>query len=387
MPNASHSGSGGPRLVLHIGAMKTGTTFLQQLLADHRGVLGDHGFGVPRNQALALRGVLNGAPAADAPTRRDRAAHQLLRQVREYDGRATIVSWEFLSFLDRARARRVLDAFPGVHADVVLTVRDTARTMPAQWQTTCRNGTTLPWPRFARGIGAWLDHGRDTRPARLFRRTQGVPQMLDVWTDLVGPQHVHVVTVPRSTDDPLLLWRRFAEVSGIDPALPVDPGVRSNPSLGHPSCELLRRINVAFGGKVPPGCTQVVRAVVAPDLEARAGIEPAVRLDAHGRDVATAWNRMVRDAITAAGVAVHGDLDDLPAAPPEGVEDIHRPRPAELLDAAATARAGLAGLGATPRAEPPADVDTAVEELAAMIREAAGIDLTAARRERGRGRG
>jgi len=376
--------------VLHIGAMKTGTTFLQQLLADHRTDLAEHGFRVPRDQALALRGVLNGTPGAEATTRRDRVADRFLREVREYDGRGSVVSWEFLSFLEPSRVRRLLAALAGVEVEVVLTVRDAARTMPAQWQTTCRNGTTLPWPRFARGIGAWLDEGRDTRPARLFRRTQGVSQMLDVWTGAVGRDRVRVVTVPRTGADPLLLWRRFAEAAGIDPQLPVDPDVRRNPSLGHPSCELLRRVNVVLAGAAPAGSEQVIRAVVAPDLETRAAIEPPVRLDRRGREVAAAWNGLVRDAVTSAGVAVVGDLDDLPVVPPSDAEDAHRPGPADLLAAAETARAGLVGLGATPTPTPasaaPVHVDDAVRELADMIRELAGADLTAARRARGRGR-
>jgi hypothetical protein len=372
--------------VLHVGAMKTGTTFLQQVLADNRAALAEHGFRVPRDQALALRGLLNGTPAADASTRRDRVAHRFIREILEYDGRGSVVSWEFLSFWDRSQAQRLLDAVPGAEADVVLTIRDAARTMPAQWQTTCRNGTTLPWPRFARDIGAWLDDGRDTRAARLFRRTQGIPQMLDVWTDVVGPDRVRVVTVPSSGADPLLLWRRFAEASGIGAQFPVDADVRRNPSLGHPSCELLRRVNGELGSGAPEGTTQVIRAVVAPDLETRAAIEPLVRLDARGREVAAAWNGLVREAVTTSGLTVIGDLADLPTEHPPDAAGAHRPRPAELLAAAATARDGLTALGATPAAAEPTDVDTAVRELASMIREVAGVDLTAARRARGRGR-
>lgn len=373
--------------MLHIGAMKTGTTFLQQLLADHRPALADLGFRVPRDQALALRGILNGTPAADADTRRDRVAHRFLHEVRDHDGRASVVSWEFLSFADRAEARRLLDALAGVEVDVVLTIRDAARTMPAQWQTTCRNGTTLPWPRFVRGIGAWLDDGRDTRPARLFRRTQGIPEMLATWTDVVGADRVRVVTVPRSGGDPLLLWERFADASGIAPRPAVAPPTRRNPSLGHPSCELLRRVNLVLGDQPPDGVTQVIRAVVAPDLEGRAGIEPPVRLDARGREVAAAWNRRTRDAVVAAGVPVVGDLDDLPTATSVDAEGIHRPSTEELLAAAATAREGLVGLGANPATAPPTTVEAAAEEIATMIRAVAGVDLTAARRARGRGRG
>ncbi|WP_183100733.1 hypothetical protein, partial [Nocardioides pelophilus] len=79
-------------------------------------------------------------------------------------------------------------------------------------------------------------------------------------------------------------------------------------------------------------------------------------------------------------------LDDLPVDLSSDDVDVHRPQPAELLAAAATARAGLVDLGATPADAPPADVDTAVQQLAAMIRETAGTDLRAARKARGRGR-
>ena len=35
---------------------------------------------------------------------------------------------------------------------VVITVRDAAATIPAQWQTAVRNGSTLRWEDFRRGV-------------------------------------------------------------------------------------------------------------------------------------------------------------------------------------------------------------------------------------------
>jgi hypothetical protein len=82
-----------------------------------------------------------------------------------------------------------------------------------------------------------------------------------------------------------------------------------------------------------------------------------------------------------------GDIEqDLPTRAPSDAASVLPPTDAELLEAAATARASLAGLGATAAPEPPNDVGAAVQELAAMIRSTAGIDLAAARRARGRGR-
>jgi hypothetical protein len=373
--------------VLHIGAMKTGTTFLQQLLADHREVLGEHGFQVPRKQGVALRSILAGAHGPGGSGRHARVSRSLLRAVQEYDGRASLVSWEFLSFLDPPTADRLLDDL-GADVEVVLSVRDAARTMPAQWQTRCRNGTTIRWPRFAASVGAWLADGRPSPAARVFERTQGIPRMLEVWTGAVGAERLRVVTVPQSGADPLILWRRFAEAAGVDPSVPVTPAVRHNPSLGYPSCELLRRINEALGPKVPNHCGRVIRAVVAPDLETRAGTEARVRLDGPGLAVASAWNSRTVEAIRAAGVRVVGDLDqDLPREAPADASSVRRPTDEELLDAAATARAGLVGLGAATGSPQPAGVDAAIGELAEMIRGTAGLDLTAAREARGRGRG
>lgn len=372
--------------MLHIGAMKTGTTFLQQLMADHREALAEQGFQVPRDQAAGLRSILAGAHEPGGSGRRARVSQRLLRTVQEYGDRTALVSWEFLSFLDRDAARRLLDTLD-VEAEVVLTVRDAARTMPAQWQTRCRNGTTIPWPRFAASIGAWLEDGRPSHAARVFERTQGIHRMLDVWTDAVGADRLRVVTVPRATTDRLLLWRRFAEAAGVDPSVPVHAGVRHNPSLGYPSCELLRRINEELGPDVPDDCGRLIRAVVAPDLEARAATEARVRPDGAALEVAAAWNGRTVEAIRDAGVVVIGDLDDdLPTEVPPDAEPVRPPTDEELLDAAGTVRASLADLGTTASGEGPADVGTAVRELAALIHETAGVDLTAARRARGRGR-
>lgn len=370
--------------MLHVGAMKTGTTYLQQLIADNRGLLRDEGFAVPRRQAVALRSLL----AAGGGARAGEHAERLVQQVRESaDDTTVLVSWEFLSFADRDSGRRLLTSLGTDDVRVVLTVRDAARTLPAQWQTTTRNGGTLTWPRFTRGVGTWLDTGRATRPSRLFERTQGVARMLDVWTGLVGPERVHVVTVPVTGRDPSVLWRRFAEAVGADPALPVDHEVRRNPSLGYPSAELLRRVNEELGASGwPRGASDVIRSVVAPDLEQRAQEERPIVLDPRGREVAAAWNARVREAIVTTGVAVTGDLADLPDEPPAVTRRLEPPSDTELLAAAATARSGLEELGARTsysRGGPPS---AAVADLAAMVRQSAGSDLREARRRRGRGR-
>ena len=200
--------------------------------------------------------------------------------------------------------------------EVVLTVRDAARTMPAQWQTTCRNGSTLPWPRFARGIGAWLEHGRDTRSAAC----SAVPRM-SRRCSRSGPassvrDRVRVVTVPPSGADPLLLWRRFAEAAGIDPSVVVDPDVRRNPSLGHPSCELLRRVNEVLEGNAArrrgAGHPGRGRARPGDPVRPRAAGPPRRSWPGGRRRVEPTGARCDRSRRR----TVIGDLDDLPPESP-----------------------------------------------------------------------
>ena len=100
-----------PVVFLHIGAMKTGTTFLQNLMHKNKEHLAAAGYLLPGNrwvhQVRAVRDVLGGglrypAPAPDAAG--EWAA--LVRQMLEHRGRASILSMEFLSLANPVRARR-----------------------------------------------------------------------------------------------------------------------------------------------------------------------------------------------------------------------------------------------------------------------------------------
>ena len=328
-----------PHVYLHIGAMKTGTTFLQHLLNAHREPLTAAGFGLPTRPAYWLRQVNRSADPD--------AGDGLVRAVVEHPG-PSIVSWEFLSFADRGRAERLLARLDGAEAEVVLTIRDAARTLPAQWQTKCRNGGTMGWQRFLEDVDGLLESGRPSKSARVFRRSQDIGRMLDVWVPLLGPERVHVVTVPPKGSDPMLLWRRFADVVGADPALTAPDDVPSNPTLGWPSSELLRRLNTTLGKRIDKDQYQrVVRGVVARLLERRVPEEPGIQLTPLARSLAARWNAATREAVLAAGVPVVGTLEDLPdTADGEPDADVTPPRRPELLAAATTARDGLLRLEA-----------------------------------------
>lgn len=342
-----------PVIYLHIGAMKTGTTFLQGLMVANQDSLAAAGYLFPGSrwyeQARAVRDILR-MNRHDLPMRAlcDGMWDKIAAEMLGFHGRASILSMEFLSFANARQAARVTSSLDGAELHVILTVRDAVGAIPAQWQTHCRNGGTVSWPTFARSARRGARFGRLSRGqgARVFEKAQGVPRMLRAWGRAVPPERLHVVTVPASGSDPMLLWDRFARVVGVDPAVASVSNEKTNPSLGQPSAELMRRINAKLGRLPASEYQPTLKAQLATNvLTGRAGIETGPRLDGRTRAFALAWNHRTRRAIERSGSDIVGDLADLPVEPPENdpgaAEAPSDPEAEDLLAAAATARDGL----------------------------------------------
>jgi hypothetical protein len=334
--------------------MKTGTTFLQQLLAANRADLAAAGYLFPgsrwREQDLAARDILD--MTRNNPTMRARCHgmwDKLTSEMLAFEGHASIFSMEFLSFANAAKAARVVGSLPGAEVHVILTVRDAVGVIPAQWQTSCRNGGTISWPAFARSARWRVRFGRFSRGenSRVFVMAQGIPRMLRAWGRAVPSGRLHVVTVPPSGSDPMLLWERFADVVGMDPAVCTQSTAMHNTSLGQPSADLLRRINARLG-KLPSHEHQpTLKAELATGiLSTRSGAETGAALDGPTLRSALSWNQRVRTAIEHSGAHVVGDLSDLPVKPSgtAAAKRLSDPAADDLLAAAETARDGLVRL-------------------------------------------
>jgi hypothetical protein len=393
-----------PVIYLHIGAMKTGTTFLQRLMRRHRVDLDGVGVLFPgrtwREQSYGVREILDRTLDDPVLTRRCRGAWaRVSEEMLAYDGRSAVLSMEFLSQATPDQVQRVVDTFAarGAEVHVVLTVRDTTRMLPAHWQTLCRTGGRVSWPDFlhsARTLAAWRP--ASGKGAESFAKAQDVPATLQRWCQVVSPEKVHVVTVPPSSTDPLLLWKRFASVIGVDPTVCWRVPGRSNPSLGHPSAELMRLINVELGPVRISDSSPVLKHYLAKEVLARrADHEHPIGLDRAGLRFAARWNRRTVRAIEARQVHLVGDLTDLPTrVTPEAragrVRRLRNPTTAELLAAAVTAHDGLrqwledrggppvpsgkaSDLVARWRAQQADPVQAAVVELAGLARSAMAL--------------
>lgn len=349
-------------MVLHVGLPKTGTTYLQGLLADHRDELGEHGVLYPFlrpggmfHAAVEVRGSHDKFGLDPAFIAGSWAA--LCARAREHDG-TTVISHEILGGATEAEIAAALAPLTGLEVHVVVTARDLGRQATAHWQEEVKLGDPRSFADFEREqFRADLRPG-DAGERPHFWHAQDFGDALRRWSTSVPPERVHLVVCPPAGAAADTLWRRFAEALGIDAGL-VDasrPGHRVNASLGTTEIALLRGVNATLDGGLPPAeHTRVVKRMFAERvLAARSGTPPRTpeRLVALLDEVTRTW----LPAVEAAGHPVHGDLADLrPVAPPPGSPHPDAVPAGDELGLAVDALADLllsaAGAGADP--EPP----------------------------------
>ena len=335
------------RVYLHIGAPKTGTTYLQQLMQHNRGAL--EGVGVryadgryPNDRVWATE-VLRGFSMRNRPPQAAQAWDRIRDQCREWS-RTAVFSHEFLGACTHEQAQRVLEDLAPAEVHIVFTARDYVKQTAAVWQERLKYGFDVPFSRFT------LDN--DT-PAWSWQ-TQDVPAILDRWCPPTHPTRVHVVTVPSRPAAPEELWSRFASVIGAAEAS-VEAVGNANTSLGLVEAELLRRVDQRVREKGvlrrPSERTPLLRDLLANTILAQRSGE---RFTVPPELWRTLRSRAEADTalLAGAGYDVVGSLDDLlpePSADPGRLPE--QATEAELLDASLdTITALLARLQSRARA-------------------------------------
>lgn len=313
----SRDRSGAPVVHLHIGTMKTGTSYLQRVLSRNTDRLEDQGVRFPSDAisiGKAARDVI-GIPSRTGSTEGHWQA--LVDDLQDWDGRSAVVSSEFLSFASAALAKRAVTSLWPCPVEIVVTARDLARLLPSAWQNKVKHGKGWTFERFVEAVVT--DPTKKTGPARAFWHHHDLVEIVERWAGAAGPEHVTVVTLPPSGAAPDLLWQRFAAAIDVNPTgFDTSQDQQSNLSLGYTEAELLRRVNQALGDRIDKNMYQRhVRAyfanvVLRPDPDAVVD-KPLVPSGAH--DWTITKSREMVGQLRDSGVRVIGNLDDLIPAP------------------------------------------------------------------------
>jgi hypothetical protein len=344
---------GRARVVVHVGVPKSGTSFLQATLRENADRLAEQGVWHPAQQH---RGMFHAAleltgnhPGWGVPQKRiDGTWAELCREALRRGG-TTVFSHELFSNVAAKDVGPALAHLDGADVHVVVTARDLARQLPAEWQEGVKHGRGLRFDSFLRRV---LDPGRSHTHAQKFWRHQDIAEILDRWGGSLPPDHVHVVTCPPPGAPRDLLWKRFCSVADIEPGSVIFPAVGANTSLGVNAVDVLRRVNRRLRqGDAPPHLRRTVKQVLVnealrSDDSDRAATPTAVlpQLQAITDD----WRKRIEET----GYDVVGDLADLDPQPPTGgVAADHRVTPRASRDVAVDAVAVLTKEVAALRAE------------------------------------
>ena len=335
-----------PKVVLHIGEPKTGTTFLQQVMWGNRAELAEQAVVLPGHHAQDhyrasqdLRGLakLDSDPAGSWTGEWDILAAQA-----QQAGKTAVISHELFAAADAEHAERAVRSLQPAEVHVVLTVRDMATLLPAEWQETVKHRSTRAWEDWLADV---IDRESTAAGRRewWFWRVHDTLAIADLWSRYVPAERIHVITTPPRGSSSGVLWERFATLLGIDPARVDLSRARPNTSLGLPEIEFLRRLNLALPRDVPDWfyMWNVKEAVAHGELAGRPRgarlVLPADR-DTWAKEHAEVLVAGLRDR----GYDLIGDLGELLPGPVTEPAASPADQPAEqVLDAAVRAAAAL----------------------------------------------
>ena len=321
-------------VVLHVGLMKSGTTFVQQQIFAQRELLESGGVLLPGRswgaQVSAVNGVLG--------RQEDPALwEQLAATATAHDGRS-VISVELLGpARPRLRERLVASLRPS-RVEVVITARDLNRSVVSLWQEKVQNGSTWTWPDYLDGVrGACPPVPPETEAGRTFWRQQDLHRIAAGWAEVAD--RLTIVTVPPPGAPQGLLLDRFAQAAGI-PVLPVVETF-GNESLGLASVLALREVNEILASRdlvFPRGRALRKRVLAKQVLAGRRKDEPRLGLEVPPWMVEAAAAQTER--VRALDVDLVGDWSDLTPVPVPGVGVQDVPE----VEVRRAAVAGLAGL-------------------------------------------
>jgi hypothetical protein len=186
-----------PRLILHVGPPKTGSTAIQATLLDNRAALQRHGFDYPligleqhghHRVVCFLRGDAAGAGDVDAAALAGLGA----------GGTHMILSSESFIYCTRDELARLRDLLGGFAIEVVMFARSPASYWPSHWQELVKHGSEETLIEYLGGYLGLASHGypqfmESLNQARLFADVFGRRQLRIVSYDNLVASGVDIV--------------------------------------------------------------------------------------------------------------------------------------------------------------------------------------------------
>ncbi|WP_235737958.1 hypothetical protein [Nocardioides alcanivorans] len=320
------------RVYLHIGLLKTATTFLQEALWVHKQALGERGLLVPGRHRR--RHLISSLDLREDPKLARRSGdvaqpwQDLVDEIQQWAGPTAVISHEFFAPAAVPHIRRALESFPGSELHVVITARVLTELAPSLWQEWVKNGGKLD-------IDTYLEPGEPDPHDEWGWAAFDLADVLRRWGSVIPHDRIHVLPMRADHSRRTEIWDRFLDTMGIDGTGLVPPEEAANVSLGVVQVESLRRINAELMDFNTAGDrSHWIRSYLA-----HGGVMPNER--ERFRPGAERWTDLVERSLEAVrlleseGYDVRGELDAL--RPPDEPPSVRHPSEvgnAEMLETA-----------------------------------------------------
>lgn len=318
-----------PDLVLHIGTMKSGTTYLQHGLLSKQAQLNQIGWLYPMAFAPA-RGAINheracyGIVGNEIPWV-DQAMQQkmlpqwqaLLAEISQ-SNKSVLLSAEALAAMLESGIEKLISALPQRNLKVVITARDLARVLPSSWQQSVRNGRTFGYQEYFERIEQAARNQIDEAVGSNFWRSYRISDVISRWRKFVPLENIKLVVVPPkgSADS---LWQRFIKASEIDlvGSDPVFNDNQSHAAITWPEAEVLVELNRRWSkaNRTTKWQNQMRRRIVQEGFANRTDRGRQIGLTQSWLELATNWAAADVAKLAEISPMVIGDLTELLVSP------------------------------------------------------------------------
>jgi hypothetical protein len=287
---------------LHIGPIKTGSTYLQNAAWDSRHDLRERGLLLAAEHdhefVQAANEVQDGRFVPIDPIG---VWDNVVARAHAWPG-PVLISHELFGFCEPDHIKRVVGSFAPGTLHLIFMARCQADMLPSVYQEKAKMASAdESWEDFL------AEHGDSGGSWFL-----GPGALLQGWLPHLDPQRVHVITVPKRMADPHLLLHRFSGVLGIDPAVLRASEAMVNTSLDAIDVALLRAVTAQTAARLDRSAQQeLINGHLVSLLRKLDRPRRPLRLPASLRSAMTEAGARDVAAVTAAGCQIHGDLDEL----------------------------------------------------------------------------
>ena len=301
--------------IVHVGQMKSGTTYIQNSLSQNRALLGEAGFLYPGeyfNQQHACYGLCGSdIPWVKSKQQWSRLSTDMLKEIGESD-QNILISSEALSCMAEAGVERFVAALNGID-EVVITVRNFHSVLLSAWQQSIKGGGIKSLPDFISAMrknrdnarGMWLNYsfGQTTR----------------LWSRFANVK----IVIAERVDGKDALLPRFSSACGL-PSIPAPQltSMQENKSLRREDAELLRRFNLINRSMAKKERENYVRWLLRQGMFPAAGLSGGskIKLPRESVEEITSWALAEVSKVPTA-TEIFGDLSSICEAAANDVED------------------------------------------------------------------